>query len=184
MLFCGRHGNGSKLQALVNDSPPLAIQLESANPHEAKIALALLDLVDKMPDVAVADRAYDLDDLRDEFAERTSKLLAPHSSNHKNPPRDQQQIGRHYKQRRRVERLFAWLVCGWWLRHLLGSRPTQLQHLGLPRHQPHLRPRRIVAMTSSKEAGRLHLIHEVLEAPLGGHSAQEPRPQQMWGRWG
>ena len=42
---------------------------------------ALLDLVDKMPDVVVADRAYDLDELRDEFAERTSKLLAPHRSN-------------------------------------------------------------------------------------------------------
>jgi hypothetical protein len=78
LLFCGRHGKGSKLQALVKaDSPPLAIQLESATPHEAKIALALLDLVDNMPDVVVADRAYDLDDLRDEFAERTSKLLAP-----------------------------------------------------------------------------------------------------------
>ncbi|MDQ4077835.1 MAG: IS5 family transposase [Chloroflexota bacterium] len=108
-----RHGRGSKLQALVNDnSMPLAIQLKSANPHEAKITPALLDLVDKMPDVVVADKAYDLDELRDEFAERTSKLLAPHRSNRKKPPRDQEQIGCHYKQRWRVERLFAWLV-GW-----------------------------------------------------------------------
>jgi transposase len=108
-----RHGKGSKLQALVNDdSMPLAIQLVSANPHEAKITSALLDLVDKMPDVVVADRAYDLDELRDEFAERTSKLLAAHRSNRQKPPRDQEQMGRHYKQRWRVERLFAWLV-GW-----------------------------------------------------------------------
>ena len=76
------------------------------------ITPALLDLVNKMPDVVVADRAYDLDELRDEFAERTSKLLAPHRSHRKKPPRDQEQIGRHYKQRWRVERLFTWLV-GW-----------------------------------------------------------------------
>lgn len=77
-----RQGKSSKLQVSVNDdSMPLAIQLESANPHEAKITPALLDLFDKMPDVIVADRAYDLDELRDEFAERTSKLLAPHRSN-------------------------------------------------------------------------------------------------------
>ena len=65
-----------------------------------------------MPDVVVADRAYGLNELRDEFAERTSKLLAPHRSNHKKLPRDQEQIGRHHKQRWRVERLFTWLV-GW-----------------------------------------------------------------------
>ena len=108
-----RHGKGSKLQAMVNDdSMPLAIQLESANPHEAKITPALLDRVDEMPDVVVADKAYYLDELRDEFAERESKLLASHRSNRKKPPRDQEQIGRQCKQRCRVERLFAWLV-GW-----------------------------------------------------------------------
>lgn len=73
-----RHGKGSKLQALVDDdSMPLAIQLGSTNPHEAKITPALLDPVDEMPDVVVADKAYDVDELRDEFAERESKLLAP-----------------------------------------------------------------------------------------------------------
>ena len=103
-----RHGKGSMLQALVNDdSIALAIQLESANSQEAKITPALLD---KMPDVVVADRAYDLDELRDEFAKRTSKVLAPHRSNRQKPPRDQEQMRRHYKQRWRVERLFAWLV--------------------------------------------------------------------------
>lgn len=41
---------GSKLQALVNEeSLPIAIQLESANPHGIKCAPALLGLVDEMP---------------------------------------------------------------------------------------------------------------------------------------
>ena len=106
-----RHGKGSKIQALANDdSLPIAIQLESANPHEATTAPALLDLLDEMPNIIVADRAYDSDPLRDDVAERDSKLLVPHKKNRKKPPRDQEQIGRHYRQRWLVERLFAWLA--------------------------------------------------------------------------
>lgn len=106
-----RHGKGSKLQTLVgDDSLPLAIQMESANPHEATTAVALLELVDELPPIVVADRAYDSDKLRDEVQALDSKLLVPHKSNRKRPPRDQEQIGRHYKERWRVERLFAWLA--------------------------------------------------------------------------
>jgi transposase len=106
-----RHGKGSKLQALVNeDSLPVAMQLESANPGEATTAVALLDLVDQMPVLIVADRAYDSDPLRDEVIERNSTLLSPHRTGRTKPERDQEYIGRHYKQRWRVERLFAWLA--------------------------------------------------------------------------
>lgn len=106
-----RHGKGSKIQAITNqDSLPIAIQLESANPHESKTTEALLDLLDEMPEVIVADRAYDNDALRDEIAQRGSKLLAPHKKNRTKPPRDQEHIGHHYKQRWAVERLFAWLA--------------------------------------------------------------------------
>jgi transposase len=106
-----RHGKGSKLQALVNeDSLPIAIQLESANPHEIKCAPALLELVEDMPPIIVADRGYDYDSLRDHVDECGSKLLSPHRSTRSRPPRDQEQIGRHYRQRWRVERLFSWLA--------------------------------------------------------------------------
>jgi len=106
-----RHGKGSKLQALVGaNSLPLAIQLESANPHEATTAVALLDLVDELPPLIVADRAYDSDPLRDEVKARDAKLLSPHRSTRKKPPRDQEHIGRHYKNRWCVERFFAWLA--------------------------------------------------------------------------
>lgn len=106
-----RHGKGSKIQALANDdSLPLAVQLESANPHESTTAIALLDLLDKIPGKIVADKAYDSDPLRDQVAERDSTLLSPHKSNRKKPPRDQEQIGRHYRQRWVVERFFAWLA--------------------------------------------------------------------------
>jgi transposase len=106
-----RHGKGSKLQAIVGmNSMPLAIQLDSANPHESTTAVALLDLVDELPATIVADRAYDSDKLRDEVAARDAKLLAPHRAKRTRPPRDQEQLGRHYKQRWCVERLFAWLA--------------------------------------------------------------------------
>lgn len=106
-----RHGKGSKLQALVNDdSLPLAIQMESANPHESTTALALLELVDELPAIVVADKAYDSDKLRDEVKELDAKLVVPHKSNRKRPPRDQEDIGIHYRERWRVERLFSWLA--------------------------------------------------------------------------
>jgi len=62
------------------------------------------------PGKIVADQAYDSDPLRDDVAERNSKLLSPHKSNRKKPPRDQEQIGRYYTQRWLVERLFEWLA--------------------------------------------------------------------------
>lgn len=106
-----RHGKGTKIQAMVGgDSIPVAFQLESANPNESTITKGLLDSMQDLPRKVVADKAYDFDFLRDEFAERGSKLISPHRANRKSPPRDQQQIGRHYKQRWVVERFFAWLA--------------------------------------------------------------------------
>jgi transposase len=106
-----RHGKGSKIQALVDEhSRPLMFQLTSANPNESTITGSLLEDVDELPAIVVADKAYDYDFLRDAFQDRGSKLLSPHRSTRAKPPRDQEQIGRHYKQRWRVERLFAWLA--------------------------------------------------------------------------
>jgi len=106
-----RHGKGSKVQVMVDeDSLPLVFQLTSANPNESTITSSLLELAGDLPDVVVADKAYDYDFLRDAFADRGSKLLSPHRATRKKPPRDQEQIGRHYKQRWVVERLFAWLA--------------------------------------------------------------------------
>lgn len=106
-----RHGKGSKVQVLVDErSLPLAFQLASANPNESTITEALLEATDGLPGIVVGDKAYDYDFLRDAFAERGSKLVAPHRSDRKRPARDQEQIGRHYRRRWVVERLFAWLA--------------------------------------------------------------------------
>ena len=106
-----RHGKGSKIQALVSpESLPLKFQLTSANPNESTITKNLIDDDDELSAIVVADKAYDFDFLRDDFAAKGSKLLSPHRSSRAAPPRDQEQIGRHYKQRWRVERFFAWLA--------------------------------------------------------------------------
>jgi transposase len=106
-----RHGKGSKIQALCDPrSRPLSFQLTSANPNESTITSGLLDATGELPKIVVADKAYDYDFLRDEFNDRNSTLLAPHRSTRAAPPRDQRHIGRHYKQRWRVERFFSWLA--------------------------------------------------------------------------
>jgi transposase len=106
-----RHGKGSKIQALCDEhSRPISFQLTSANYNDSTITTGLLDSTCELPALIVADKAYDWDYLRDAFDERGTKLLAPHRANRGKPPRDQEHIGRHYKQRWRVERFFAWLA--------------------------------------------------------------------------
>ena len=106
-----RHGKGSKLQALVDEeSRPLMFQLTSANPNESTITGSLLEDAESLPPIVVADKAYDYDFLRDAFADLDSKLVSPHRADRKKPPRDQEQIGRLYKRRWAVERLFSWLA--------------------------------------------------------------------------
>lgn len=106
-----RHGKGSKIQAMCDEqSLPHIFQLTSANPNESTITGSLIEDEVELPAIVVADKAYDFDFLRDDFAERGSKLLSPHRSTRKKPPRDQEQMGRHYKNRWVVERFFAWLA--------------------------------------------------------------------------
>lgn len=106
-----RHGKGSKIQAMCDpDSRPLIFQLTSANPNESTITSSLIEDEVELPDIVVADKAYDYDFLRDDFEAKDSKLLSPHRSRRAAPPRDQEHIGRHYKQRWRVERFFSWLA--------------------------------------------------------------------------
>lgn len=106
-----RHGKGSKIQVMCNsDSQPLMFQLTSANPNESTITEGLIEDHDRLPKIIVADKAYDHDYLRDAFKEKKSLLLVPHRANRAKPPRDQHQIGRHYKQRWRIERYFSWLA--------------------------------------------------------------------------
>lgn len=91
------------------DGLPVALYLASANQSENRLAESLLEEETHMPEVLLADRGYDDDELRDRLAARGIQLIAPHR---KNRTRKQRHDGRHlrrYKRRFVVERTNSWL---------------------------------------------------------------------------
>lgn len=92
---------------------PLAIDLESASPHESKLLEALLRksflrrAVDR-PRFLIGDKAYDSDALDARLADQGITLIAPHRANRKHLTQDRRQL-RRYKRRWKVERFFSWL---------------------------------------------------------------------------
>jgi transposase len=106
-----RHGKGSKVQvACDGHSRPLFFQLCSANPNESTTTQWLIEDMDALPKIVVADKAYDYDFLRDAFNDRGSTLVVPHRAGRARPPRDQRHVKRHYRDRWIIERFFGWLA--------------------------------------------------------------------------
>ena len=64
-----------------------------------------------MPQRLIGDRAYDSDPLDERLRQQYGvELIAPHRKNRSRPPNQNSQVLRqHYRQRWRVERLWAWL---------------------------------------------------------------------------
>ena len=94
-------------------SRPIAFLLLSANPAESRSARDLLRLAGgKLPLLVVADRAYDTDELRQAATEMGATQIVPHRRHRVKPPRDQELVSTHYRERWRVERCFGWLA-GW-----------------------------------------------------------------------
>ena len=124
-----KHGKGSKLQVICDErSRPIAFLLLSANPAESRSARELLRLAGiRLPLKVVADRAYDTDELRQAATEMGTTLVVPHRRNRVKPPRDQELVPTHYRERWRIERCFGW-VAGWrrvatrWERSLANYR--------------------------------------------------------------
>jgi len=92
---------------------PLAIDLESASPHESKLLEALLRksflrrAVDR-PRFLIGDKAYDSDPLDERLARKGITLIAPHRANRRVLTQDRRHL-RRYKRRWKVERFFSWL---------------------------------------------------------------------------
>lgn len=89
---------------------PVAVCVESATPHEVKLATSTLVrlIVSDAPQNRIGDNAYDSDNLRTELRQYGIELIAPHRSNRKNRTQDLRRM-RRYRRRWKVERLFAWL---------------------------------------------------------------------------
>lgn len=106
-------GKGSQIVAIVDsNSMPIAAIVASANPHEIKLIDEIIrDLPDiKNPKILVGDRAYDSDKHDDKLSKIDIKLIAPHRKNRtKAHTQNKEELNIFYKERWRVERLFAWM---------------------------------------------------------------------------
>lgn len=106
-----KKGKGSKLMAVVEaHGPPVAVTIDSANPHEVKLVEQTLDarFVEDQPEHLIGDNAYDSDGLDARLAEAGIEMIAPHWDNRKNRTQDGRPL-RRYRRRWQVERFFAWL---------------------------------------------------------------------------
>jgi transposase len=89
---------------------PVAVCVESATPHEVKLATATLVqmIVPESPRNLIGDNAYDSDKLDAELRQYGIELIAPHRINRINETQDLR-LMRRYRRRWKIERLFAWL---------------------------------------------------------------------------
>jgi transposase len=92
------------------DGAPVAVHIESASPHEVKLVQATIDarFTRKRPLRLIADKAYDSDQLDHAMAALGIIVIAPHRQGRRTKTQDGRQL-RRYKNRWKIERLFAWL---------------------------------------------------------------------------
>jgi len=100
-----KRGNGTKIMAVADcHGLPVAVCVESATPHEVKLATSTLIqmVVPKAPQNLIGDNAYDSDKLDVELRQYGIELIAPHRSNRRNTTQDLRRI-RRYRRRWKVE---------------------------------------------------------------------------------
>jgi transposase len=98
-------------------SLPLAVNVDSASPHESQLVEETLagSFLDELPARLIGDKAYDSDRLDQQLKQDYDiELIAPNRAN-RSPSQDGRKL-RRYKRRWRIERLFAWLQ---WFRRLV-----------------------------------------------------------------
>jgi hypothetical protein len=107
-----KRGKGTKIIALADDpSLPLAVNIESASPHESQLVEGVLghSFLDTLPARLIGDKAYDSDPLDRDLVERYGiEMIAPHRGERRESTQDGRPL-RRYRRRWRVERLFAGL---------------------------------------------------------------------------
>ena len=96
-----------------NHSLPLALHCTSATPHEVTLTKKTITkciITKRYPRNLIGDRAYDSDRLDKELlSEYGINMIAPHKSNRKRARTQDGRMLRRYKNRWKIERLFAWL---------------------------------------------------------------------------
>ena len=90
---------------------PIAIHTTSASPHEVTLVEDTLEqnLLADSPKRLIGDGAYDSDPLDERLKQKGIEMIAPHRKNRVSPSTQDGRPFRRYKQRWKVERLFAWI---------------------------------------------------------------------------
>lgn len=90
---------------------PLAVDIQSASPHETKLVQSTLEarFLADLPERLIGDKAYDSDPLDAELAEQGVELIAPHRRNRRKAKTQDGRKLRRYKRRWKIERFFSWL---------------------------------------------------------------------------
>ena len=107
-----KRGKGTKLMAMADSTGlPFAIYATSAAPHEVTLVHHTIKerFLRARPEHLVGDRAYDSDPLDTELAQQGIELIAPHKENRKKKNTQDGRALRRYRNRWKIERLFAWL---------------------------------------------------------------------------
>jgi transposase len=106
-----KRGKGTKIMAVADrHGLPVSICIESARPHEVKLATSTLVqmVVPDAPGHLIGDNAYDSDKLDAQLRHYGIEVIAPHRSNRRIKTQDERCL-RRYRRRWKIERLFAWL---------------------------------------------------------------------------
>ncbi len=103
-----KRGKGTKLMVVANGKGlPIGLLVASARPHELTLARAALETVGvPRPRGLVADKAYDSGNSGHGCGERGIKPTIPPIERRRGCP---VRVGPGYRERWKVERLFAWL---------------------------------------------------------------------------
>ena len=107
-----KRGKGSKLMAVADRTGlPIAISVESASPHEVGLVERTLErrFTQERPKRLIGDRAYDSDPLDERLRKLGIEMIVPHKTNRRKPPTQDGRPLRRYRNRWKIERLFAWL---------------------------------------------------------------------------
>ena len=90
---------------------PVSLYTASAQPHEITLVQATIDETHTVGRVRrlIGDRAYDSDTLDTALLSEGIELIAPHKRNRKKIKTQDGRKLRRYRNRWKVERLFAWL---------------------------------------------------------------------------
>jgi IS5 family transposase len=86
---------------------PVAIDMQSASPHEIKLVEATIK---KAPKRIIGDKVYDSDPVNQHLLkEHDMELIAPHKANRKRSKTQDGRALRRYRRRWKIVCFFAWL---------------------------------------------------------------------------